>query len=278
MELIVVLKESLKLLKKEPKVFVPRIFTMILFSFFVLYSASISLKFSRAINAEMEISKTSGTAPDIVGALAPFTGDLLFFGALFLLVYVVDILTYGMYVSIASDFHKKKQISLLRALKDAVSGAKTLFLIGIAATVFVGFFIVVYLIIGNYYISTQNPLYLLGALLVMLLAIVAFALVFFFAVPIAMMERQGMISTVKKSASVGMAHKGLVIKVNFLFVGLVFVSMVVVMLTEFQGYIALGAIILFVIARLFQAMVYTYISIVNPTLYLSLGEANDKSL
>jgi hypothetical protein len=187
-------------------------------------------------------------------------------------VYVVDILTYGMYVVIAKDFHAKKPISLIRALKNAISRAGSLLLIGIMATIFVGFFVLLYLIFGKLYISTQSPLFLVAALFVMLLAIVAFALVFFFAVPIAMVEKRGMKSAVLKSATVGMKHRETVVKVNFLFVALVLFAMVVVMLTEVHGYVAMSAIALFILARLFQAIVYTYISIVNPSLYLSIEE------
>lgn len=275
MQLIAVFKESLVLMRKEPRVFVPRIFTTILNTAFVLYAATISLGVSRAINRGIEISKSTGAAPDIGGSLSPLSDDLMIFAAFFLLVYVVDILTYAMYVTIASDFHEGKQISLVRALKNAISGARTLLLIGIVASVFVGIFIAIYLIFGRLYISTQNMMFLLAALLVMLLAIVAFALVFFFAVPVAMVEGRGTKSAVLKSASLGMKHRGTVIKVNFLFVALVFFAMVAVMLTEVHGFIAVSAIALFILTRLFQAIVYTYISIVNPALYLSIEEVEE---
>jgi hypothetical protein len=278
MQLIRVFKESLRLMEKEPKVFVPRILTTFLYTFFVIYAASISLRISLVINREVEIARSRGMAPDIGGALSPFTDELLVFAAFSLLVYVVDILTYGMYARIASDFHGGKPISLLRALKDAVSRAPALMLIGIAATIFVGIFMLVYMLFGRLYISTQNPLFLLAALFVMIIAIVAFALVFFFAVPVAIVEKRGVKHAVLKSASLGMKNSGTVIKVNFLFVALVLFAMVIVMLTEVHGFVAVGAIVLFIIARLFQAIIYTYISIVNPALYLSIEEAADDAV
>ncbi|MBU2560251.1 hypothetical protein KKA03_05090 [archaeon] len=272
MQLIEVFKESLKLMKHEPKVFVPRIFTTFLNTFFVIYAASISLKLSRVMNREMERAGGMGTTPDIGRAISPFMDEILVFAAFFLLVYAVDILTYGMYARIAADFHKRKSISLSRALKDAVTGARVLMFIGVLATIFVGLFIVIYLLLGRFYISTQNPLFLLLAIGVMIIAIIAFALVFFFAVPVAMVEGRSTKDAVLKSASLGMKHKGMVIKVNFLFMAMVLVAMAAVMLTEVHGFVAVSAIILFVIARLFQAIVYTYISIVNPSLYLSIEE------
>jgi hypothetical protein len=273
MELIVVFKKSLVLMKAEPKVFVPRIFTTFLYTFFVLYAASISLKISLAINKEMEYAQNTGAAPDIAEALSPFGNEILLFAAFFLLVYVVDILTYGMYVRIASDFHAGKPISLLLAIKDAIYRAPSLFFIGFLATIFVGLFIAVYLMFGGLYISTQNQFFLIMALLVMLLAIVAFALVFFFAVPVVMVEKSSTKHAVLKSASVGMKHRWTVIKVNFLFVAMVLIAMITVMVTEFKGAVAVSAIVLFVVARLFQAIIYTYISLVNPELYLSIEEA-----
>lgn len=272
MHLVQVFRASLDLMKKEPRVFVPRVFTTFLYTFFVLYAAKLSLEISLAINREMEIARSAGTAPDAGGILSPFAGELSLFAFFFLFVYVVDILTYGMYVMISSDFHAGRPISLVRALIDAVRGARALLLIGVVAIAFVGCFIVVYLLFGRLYISTQSPLFLLAALGVMVLAIALFALVFFFAVPIAMVEKRGVKSAVLKSASLGLKHKWPVIKVNFLFVGMMFVAMVVVMLTEFQGVLALSAILLFIFGRLFQALIYTYISIVNPSIYLSIEE------
>jgi len=270
MQLIEVFKGSLALLKKEPKVFVPRIFTTGLFTFFVLYSARLGLKISLVINQGVEAAKSAGTTPDVGGILSQFSRELSLFACLFLLVYVVDILTYGMYVRIASDFHAKRPISLIRALGDAVSRVKVLLLIGILAMGFVGCFVGVYLLFARMYILTQSLWFLVAALAVMFLAIVLFALVFFFAVPVAVVENRGSKYAVLKSASLGLKHKWPVLKVNFLFVGMVFVAMAVVMITEFQGVAALGAILLFIFGRLFQALIYTYISIVNPSLYLSI--------
>ncbi|MEE9474148.1 MAG: hypothetical protein V3V36_00585, partial [Candidatus Hydrothermarchaeaceae archaeon] len=141
MHLTEVFKESLSLLKREPKVFVPRIFTTGLYTFFVLYLASLGLKISLAINQGVEAAESAGTVPDLEGILSLFSRELLLFACLFLFVSAVDILTYGMYVQITKDFHAKKPISLTNALKDAVSRARTLLLIGVLATGFVGCFV-----------------------------------------------------------------------------------------------------------------------------------------
>ncbi len=278
MNLIAVLGASLRLLKKEPKVFVPRLFTTVLYTFFVLYSARLSLKISLAINRGMEMARDTGTTPDIRGILSQFTGELSLFAFLFLLVYVVDILTYGMYVRIASDFHAKMPISLIGALRDVVCRARVLFLIGVLAAGFVSCFVGIYLLFGGLYILTQSPLFLVAALCVILLAIVLFAVVFFFAVPVAMVEGRGAKRAVLKSASLGLKHKWPVLAINFLFVGMVFIAMVVVMVTEFRGVAALGAILAFVFGRLFQTIIYTYISIVNPSLYLSIEDVENNDV
>ena len=272
MHLTEVFKGSIGLLKREPKVFVPRIFTTGLYTFFVLYLASLGLKISLAINQGVEAAESAGTVPDLGGILSLFSRELLLFACLFLFVSAVDILTYGMYVQITKDFHAKRPISLIRALGDAISRARTLLLIGVLATGFVGCFVGIYLLFGRLYILTQSPLFLLAALVVMLAAIVLFAFVFFFAVPVAMVENRGARSAVLKSASLGLRHKGPVLKVNFLFVVMAFVAIVVVMLTEFQGIVAVGAILVFIFGRLFHAIIYTYISIINPSLYLSIEE------
>jgi hypothetical protein len=280
MQLIEVFKESLRLMEKEPKVFVPRILMSALYTFLILYTTKFVLEISWAIRSEMDFARQAGLEPDIGRALLPFSTDVWAFFLFVLFVSVVDLLSYGMYARITGDFHSKIPVSLSRALNEAFRNIGGLLLIGTLATLFVGIFSVISLIFVGMYFLTQNYTFSVAALAVIAVAIVLFPIVFFLAVPIAIVEQRGAKSAILKSMSLGMKHKGPVVKTNFLFLALLFITMIVVALTEFdiQNPVTLGAIILFIITRLFQAIIYTYISIINPALYLSIEEVADDAV
>ncbi len=272
MNLIVIFKRSLYLLKEEPKVFMPRIFTTILSTIFILYFVKLGLKVGLAINQATEIAKNADTPANIVGVVSQFSGELSAFAWFSLFVYAMDILSYGMYVKIASDFHMKKPISLIRALGGAVNKAKVLSIIGIVAAIFAAIFIGIYLFLGSLYLSTHSPLFLIAGLAMIFFALATFAFVFFFAVPIAMVENNGAKRAILKSASLGLKYKWPILRTNILFIGMVLIAMAVAVATEFHGVMALGAVIIFIFGRLIQALIYTYLSIVNPFLYLTIEE------
>ncbi|MEE8401266.1 MAG: hypothetical protein V3R86_03850 [Candidatus Hydrothermarchaeaceae archaeon] len=272
MHLVRVLGESLGLLKKEPKVFFPRIITSILYTFFILYLTRIAIEVSFAVNREIGMAESLGTAPDISRALSQFSGELPLFVFFFIITFVSDVLSYGMFVVISRDFHENRKISLIRAFKDSVSRARVLFLVSVLATIFVGFFVGIYLIFGRMYIMTRSPLFLALALAVIALAVILFALVFFFAVPVAMVEDRGAKSAIMKSASLGIKHMRPVLMANLLFFCMMLVVMLALVITKFQGAVAISAIFVFILGRIAQVIIYTYISIVNPSLYLSIEE------
>jgi hypothetical protein len=269
MGLLEVFRRSLLFLKDEPKIFVPRIFTTSLYTIFLLYSAKLSLELTRAINREMVAARTLGVPPDIGRVLDQFAGTLLSYLIFFLFVYGVDILTYGMYVRIVVDY-KKRPILLLKALREALGRMRTLFPLGIAILVFSFFFLARYGIVGSAYLSTGHWIFALLVFAVLLAALVSFALLFFFAIPVAMIKKSGVMDTLKASLGLGLRHKGPVLKTNFLFVGLILLTLLVAMYSEFRGAIGIAAVTAFVLGRLFQAIVYTYISVVNPAVYLHL--------
>jgi hypothetical protein len=268
MGLLSVFKEALVLLRDEPKIFLPRIFTTALYTVFLLYSAKLAVDLTKAINSEISMAASLGVAPNLGRALNQFTGALISYLVFFLFVYGVDILSYGMYVRIVADYHKKEPIFLLRALKEAVSRIKTLFALGLVVLAFSAIFLILYGIIGSAYASTGHWIFSIMVLAVLLAAIISFAFLFFFAVPVAMIKKCGVAETLRMSMNLGLKYKGPVLKTNFLFAGLVLLTLLVAMYSEFKGAVGIAAAAVFILGRLFQAVVYTYISVVNPAVYL----------
>lgn len=270
--LVQVLKSSLKLLKREPKVFAPRMLTTALYTFFTIYSAKLSFEIINALTKEMLAAEALGAAPRIERALAGYESALTAYLLFFLFIYAVDVLSYGMYVRIVRDYRAGAEISLRAALGDAMSSAKTLFVLSLVVLAFLGIFLLVYSILGVAYMQTQSAIFPVLALLLLLLAIALFALLFFFLLPAAVAEKRGAASALSRSVALGMRYRSEALKTNFVFVALVLVTMLVAMATEFKGTLTYGAIALFIAGRLVQMVVYTYISAVNPAVFFGLEE------
>ena len=62
------------------------------------------------------------------------------------------------------------------------------------------------------------------------------------------------------------------LKINLVFLALAAVTLAVSLLSEFTGLIALAALIVFLAVRLIQAVIYTYLCVVNPIAYFKIRE------
>ncbi|RMF90075.1 MAG: hypothetical protein D6733_04785 [Methanobacteriota archaeon] len=272
MYLLEVLIESFQLLRKEPRIYVPRIFTTILYTLFLLYAADLSLRLGGALNREMSVAQAAGTSPDPAGVLTRFQGEILFFLALFLLVFAVDMLSYGMYAKIVEDYYTERKVRLKEAFYEALGRIKTLFLLGLLLLTALGLILFAYSLLGAAYMLTGSPVFLALAALLIIGALAFFAVAFFFSVPVAVLERTGLTEAVATSMSLGMKNKGDLVKINFLFAGLILATLGAAMAADFKGRLGAAAIAAFIAGRLLQAVVYTYISVVNPSLYLKIEE------
>lgn len=272
MYLLEVLIESFQLLRKEPRIYVPRIFTTILYTLFLLYAADLSLRLGGALNREMSVAQAAGASPDPAGVLTRFQGEILFFLALFLLVFAVDMLSYGMYAKIVEDYYTERKVRLKEAFYEALGRIKTLFLLGLLLLTALGLILFAYSLLGAAYMLTGSPVFLALAALLIIGALAFFAVAFFFSVPVAVLERTGLTEAVATSMSLGMKNKGDLLKINFLFAGLILATLGAAMAADFKGRLGAAAIAAFIAGRLLQAVVYTYISVVNPSLYLKIEE------
>jgi hypothetical protein len=270
MKILAVLAESLHLLRREPKIFVPKVLTSLLYTAFILYTAGLGLRITRAMLSEQERAELLGVLPDSGMVLMEFSGSLVFFAVFFLFAYAMDILTYGMYVRIVDDYLSSKPIELTRALREAIERGRTLFPLSIVILVFVSGIFIIYLLLGSAFILSQDPFFSLLALLVLVATLMALALVFFFSIPVAVLENEGVFNAITASARLGFKHKGLVIKINLFFASLILATLLVAVYLNFSGWTGLLAMAAFVFVRLLQSLVYTYINIVNPDLYLHL--------
>jgi len=250
-----VLLEALALLRARPKLFLPRIFTTLVYTAFLLYLSGSLYEVSLRLQ-QGEVAALRGLAL----SLAVLTPGIL----------AVDMLTYGMYASLAEQ-HRRGAVSLRLAVEEALSRWRSLFAIGAAALLFVGALFLLSGMALTGFVYTRSPIFALTTIAILLLGIAAFAILFFFSVPVAVLENRGFLAALERSATLGIRRRGEVMMLNLFFVVLIFVTMLIGMATQLTGAVAAGAL-LFLAVRLVQAVVYTYVSVVAPTAYLLEGE------
>ena len=252
MRAVRVLVEALALLRAEPRLFVPRIFTTFIYTAFLLY-------LSRALY-EVALVLQRGELQGIPKLALPIAASTPAILAL-------DILAYGMYASLAEQ-HSRGRVSLLLALRHALSRWRSLLAIGVAALIFAGSVLAVSGLALAGFVYTRSPAFAVLTLAVSLLSVVAFALLFFFAVPVAVLEGGGFLRAMERSASLGVRRSREVVAINLLFLLLVFVTMLIGVATQLRGRAFAAGAAVFLAGRLVQAVVYTYMSVVAPTAYL----------
>lgn len=260
MNLISVLKESIILIRQQPKVFIPKLITTALYSFYALWATRLMLKV---------YSLSSAIPTEEVSSLLSETLLLFLF---VIILYFVDLISYAMYPSIVSAYRKQKPVKLTTALMDALSVWNVILLLGVLILVFL---FAVLLVVGlTQFIALEfsMPILVGIAISLVLLLVMLFSILVFFVIPVAVVEKKGLLSSFHESISLGFKHKNELFKVNIMFLVLASVTLLIGMVSEFKGFVAFMAIAVFVLIRLIQAVVYTYMCVVNPYLYLRIKE------
>jgi hypothetical protein len=255
MNLLSILKESLLLLKKQPKAFIPKFITTGLYSFSTLWVAQLTVR-------AFEVLARGGSGAAGILAETPL---LIVFATL---LYFIDIVSYAMYPSIVKDYNENKPVSLKHALADALKAWSMIVTLGLLIPLVAVVMAVV--IIVTYVLAVQlslNILFYAGILLALLFAF-AFSMAVFFTIPVAVVEKKSMLASFWESINLSFKHKGDLFRMNAVFLLLILATLALSMLSDFKGLAGVLSIAVFIVVRLLQAIVYTYLSVVNPYFYV----------
>jgi len=121
-------------------------------------------------------------------------------------------------------------------------------------------------------IRTGNVSFYLFAALVMLAAALSLLVILFFVVPVGVVEKKGVVDAFRHGFSLSMRHKKDLFAINVFFLILTSATFAILVVAESQGYgmMEASSIALFVLVRVVQAVMYTYISVVNPYFYIAV--------
>jgi len=254
------LKGAFALLRKEPKVFIPRFTTTLLYTLYTIYSVMLT--------ADLYLNQSDPAY------LESNAGRIILLVVSSIVLFLIDIVSYAMYPKIVEDHKRGGKISLSEALSSALGIWR---IVGaLAILIFVLLFLAEILIGMSlfYFMATGSKIPVLLSVLIVLALIIIFGILVFSVVPVAVLEKKGAYESFRKSIAMGLKHKKELFQVNIFFILLVLPTTILISLTALKGEFSYPAAIAFAIVRFLQAMVYTYVSVSNPYIYMDLPEVN----
>jgi len=253
MELRAVLADAMKMLLCNPRVFVPRIVTTAMYSAvtvcYVMLTADI-------------LSVEDPVAAYSIGLKALML--LAFMPAL----YIIDLLSYAMYPRMVADLRASRRVSLSSALRDALAAWRVVLALGL--TLFFLFLVILVSSTALAYIfaTSGNMLILAVSALAIISLVLIFAILVFFLVPAAVLERGGVIESFRTSVRLGLKHKADILKLNLIFMALLSATVVIALEATLEGGLTFMSLLPFLLVRVLQVVVYTYLSLANPVAYI----------
>lgn len=266
MDFLNVLRDSLNLLYKKPKIFIPNLCAAIMYAGFELVLIKISIEVLDKIISQSPEGLREVLASNILLIL----GALAFYPILA----VIDLIVYAMYPSIVLDYHNKREISLIKALKSALHAWRIWLALGLVLLMFLLIVTPAISVLTFLSYTTGNTLLLIPAGIIFLAAVILLMLAVFFVMPIGIIEKGKTLETFRKSYRLGKKHRKEVLPIVVFSTVLVFLALLIGNTPAIKSgneatYIA---ITLFVLIKMLQSLIYTYISVVNPYFYMKIRE------
>ena len=263
MRLVKILTDSLKLLFRRPKIYIPNLFASFLYTVFELVLIYYTLDLVYAV------SMTSGyLSPGLIhDNMLPLIGLLLFYP----FIGAIDLITYAMYPSMVSDYRSAGRVNLMSSLKNSLKSWRIILTFGliIMFAFILLFFIVLFFSVLSLLLDEVYMVYI--SLPVILVYILVLMMDVFFLIPVGVIEEEGVYSSINKSLKLSIKHMREVFFLESFFMILVLSALslgVLVNVGKINVGLTLTAVFLFIAVRLTQSVVYTYISVVNPYFYL----------
>jgi hypothetical protein len=260
-----ILDDSFRLLLSQPKVFIPRFITTALYSVVTLYSVFLMADVRADISDVMDPQ-----------AAAQYLGRTLFLFASMPLLYIVDIISYAMYPRIVADHEARRPINLTSALKDSLKAWKVVIVLGLVIFALMG--IIMVAISASMYMTyvTGTPAFTVAAAVFALGLVLAFSVVMFFVVPASILDGRGVVDSFRQSMRMGIAHGKDLMKMNLMFMGLLLTTLLFAFFSDSGSVLSAASLAVFLVLRLLEAVLYTYISVTNPMAYLHVRVNNPR--
>lgn len=263
MSVLQILAESLKLLKKEPKLFIPRFITTTLYSFILLYTAKITADTIKITDVNTTLNPEEATS---------ILNNLLLLLTALLILLLVDLLSYAMYPAMVKDHFQGNKVNLIKSLKEGLSAWKIILVLWITIIIFSALLGLIVFTFKALSMTTGEKIFDYLSTTLVLLSTLTLLVLLFFVMPIAVVEKKGVINSFTEGFTLSMKHKKDVLTTNIFFMALTLTTMALITISQinYSQQLMLLALTAFILTRMLEAVIYTYISVVNPYFYMKV--------
>ncbi len=255
--LIEILKNSFIVLKKEPKLFLPKIFLSLLWGTLLLYS----------VNLLVEIQKINSISSIEIqmNLLNELYSSILFLAVFSFVFFLLDTIINSAYPLMIQKYLKKESFSVFNSIKTVLQNFWKIIL-PVLIVFFVSLIVLIPFTVLLSFSFVQKD-FILSGILALIVVVIVFAVtvLFYFIYPVAVIEKKGLISvinTIKKS-------KNNLKEASFgTFIALI-LSVFSAFLAAFSETpeVSIIALLIFFLLRIITAILATYSMVLNPLLY-----------
>lgn len=256
------LKEAIALLRKEPKLFIPKIFLALLFTANMLFFAFVMIQNTELF--ELVLSNEI-PSPEQLEQISSLLAVLLLILLFLIFSVIIDILIDGMYPLLINDYKNNRRISLKKGFQD--SRKKALKVVP-AGLLLIALVVVPLSILLSYAISLIPDFSILSLLVLITVFSAAFmiSLCFYFFYPSIMLEKEGIFQSIGKNFSSVSNNLKTVSKANTI----PFTASIISVLFAAASVLEPAMIIAFIAFRLLTAVIFTYHMVLSPSIYLKV--------
>jgi len=248
------LKEAFEVLKRNPKLFVPKLVVAGVYGVSLVLGAIILRDFMPIVAS---INNSSLTSEQLL-FLSRSASFMLF--SFFWLVFslAVDVFVNAMYPVLLRDFKAKKSISFKRAFHSAWKRSLVVF-----PAVLLALLPLAILLETAFFLSSAPALFVF--LIVALVAALLYGFAFYYIYPVLVLEKVSVFSGLKRSVSMSAANTPITLKASVIPFGVSLLNLYL----AFDIFNPLN-FFLFVTTRFFIAVLSTYNMVLNPVLYMGV--------
>lgn len=268
MDLFGVMRESLRLLLREPKMFLPNLTVAVFYALFELLLLKMSIDLFGGSLTQENIRAIAGSNMSILLGIIAF----------YPLLAAMDLISYAMYPSMVSDHYHGRDISLGRAMGSALKAWRIWISVGLVIAAFVVLMTPVVSVFFILHYMTGNPIYFALGTAVFLLAVITLLLAIFFVMPIGVIEKERTLESFRKSYALSRQNKKevtVLVLLSFAIMAVAFLVGSNDAVSSNRGLTLLAAAA-FIAIKMLQSTMYTYVSVINPYLYLNIRHSSEE--
>ena len=251
---------SFSLLKKKPKLFLPKFLIAAVYGIMMLLTMDIMVSL-----IEFAFMENRSQAAIYAAEMFPFVMTLFIF-SLFALLF--DTFINSMYPKMVDDFYRKKKISFKDAVKSAFSRSLT-----VIPSIFVA--LLIFMLVSTPFILwmafalvSNDIVGVILSALFLIIAELATTIIFYLIYPVSMLEKKGIFGTLGKSFSLSKSNFKDISKASVLQLLFSLVSFILAAVADKPEFL-----FLFIVSRFLTALIATYIIVLNPVMYMEIKKS-----